>query len=101
MTLRLGIIAEDKSDVDVVETLLRKISQKNFSVNYFAAKGSGKLRANARNWARNLFSQGCNRLLVVHDLDHYSEKELKESLHASILECKIAVKSVIIPVREV
>jgi hypothetical protein len=101
MNLKLGIVAEDQSDVDVVEILLRKMARREFLVRSFASKGSGKLKADLMKWAGNLCMQGCNRLLVLHDLDNEDGNLLKQLLEEKIHNCKILIKAVVIPVREI
>lgn len=100
MKIRLGIIAEDDSDVDVAEILVRKLSNKPISTKRVAAGGCGLIRRNALRWAHNLHSSGCNRLLIFHDLDSMEECQLRIELEEKINSCKINSKAVVIPVRE-
>lgn len=100
MTIRLGIIAEDDSDADVAEILIRKLSKKCFSTKRVRAGGCGMIRKNALRWALNLQKSGCNRLLVLHDLDTKEESALRSELEEKLNGCIIKSRAVVIPVRE-
>jgi hypothetical protein len=64
----IGIIAEDKSDVAVLEYLIAKLAANPFSVKPFVGNGCGKIVGKCRSWAQNLYNSGCQYLLIVHDL---------------------------------
>ena len=68
--IRVGILAEEDSDVAVVRLLLQKIvPSRSFGVRYFVGHGCGKLRYKCNVWAAQLADRGCSALLVIHDLD--------------------------------
>ncbi len=55
MAMKFGIIAEDKSDVDVIKEFLAKyLKPSEFSVKHFVGQGCGKLKSKCQAWAVNL-----------------------------------------------
>jgi hypothetical protein len=100
--IRIGIIAEDTSDVDVVTELIRKLkSPKSFCVRHFVGDGCGKLRNKCRAWANQLHLRGCSALLFVHDLDRHKPARLRSDLVASLCPCPIAKHLIVIPIEEI
>ena len=101
MNKYFGIIAEDNSDVEVINEIFKKYFKRNtFCIKKFVGKGCGKLRQKCGDWALNLSQRGCNHVFVFHDLDKENELELRQ-----IIEDKIDVAHnknylVIIPIRE-
>jgi hypothetical protein len=98
---RIGIIAEEKNDVEVIYELTCKImKEENFAVSSFVGHGCGKLRRKCRAWAENLLRRGCSQIVVVHDLDRCDEKQLRTTLEQQLegLESKQTV--VLIPIEE-
>jgi len=98
---RIGIIAEDKSDVEVIDLLIKKIAKSPYHVSFFAAGGCGKIISKARAWAQNLRDQGCKYLLLVHDLDRAQITQLRTSLLNALGQSPISPHLVVIPVREI
>jgi hypothetical protein len=101
LTLRVGIIAEDASDVDVVTVFLKKLAKKSFSVTPRLAHGSGKLRSHSRSWAASLKTSGCNRLILVHDSDNNSPTAIRAALRSALGVSPIAAYVFVIPVEEI
>jgi hypothetical protein len=99
--VEIGVIAEDKSDVEVIKRLLEKTTKKPFVVRRFVGNGCGKILAKCNAWADNLYVQGCRRLIVVHDLDRNNLKALKASLEEALNGCSIPVRAIIIPIEEI
>lgn len=100
--IRLGIIAEDSSDVEVVATILHKIApRKTFAVKRFVGNGCGKLHSKCRAWAEQLASSGCTVLLLVHDLDRKVLKSLRGSLERALNPSPVAKHLIVIPVEEI
>ena len=97
----VGIIAEDKSDISVLKSLIEKITKTPFSVEYFVGNGCGKIAGKCRSWAQNLSDSGCEYLLVVQDLDDKKVNELRRDLTAALGVSPIAAHTIIIPVREI
>ncbi len=101
MGRRIGIIAEGKSDVEVLNAILLKyLDPASFSIRKFAGAGSGGLRKKCCAWATALKGMGCTHLFVVHDLDDHDENGLRSDLQALVDECEFGATLVIIPVLE-
>ena len=101
MSVRVGIIAEDHSDVTVLAELLKKAATKKYSIRSFVGNGCGKILAKCAAWARVLRDQGCTRLLLVHDLDTRSLANFRHQLMAALAPCPIPTHVILIPVREI
>lgn len=100
--MKIGIIAEDDSDVAVLRELtLSLLKPKNVGFKRFVGDGCGKLRRKCAAWARILVQQGCRCIVLLHDLDVYDEKELRAMLEEAILTAEAKAKVVLIPKREI
>lgn len=67
---RFGVLAEDKTDCDTVRVLARRfLGRDNVSVHARADNGCGTLRRKAERWMRDLARDGCNFIVIIHDLD--------------------------------
>jgi Domain of unknown function (DUF4276) len=100
--VKMGIIAEDDSDVAVLReltTALVRPHQIGFS--RFVGDGCGKLRRKCGAWAVNLVRQGCHWILVAHDLDDYEELHLRAELERQIAPANAQARVVLIPKREI
>lgn len=62
MSKKIGIIAEDISDVEVIKILGKKISGKAINSAYFVGKGCGPLKKKTPGWCKSL----CTRGVVVN-----------------------------------
>lgn len=99
--MRLGIIAEDDSDVAVVsEITLRLLRPRNIGTSRFVGHGCGKLRRKCGAWAANLVERGCPFIVVVHDLDVHDEKRLRADLTRAIAPAGAKASVVLLPKRE-
>jgi hypothetical protein len=97
----VGVIAEDKSDVAVVNEILgRYFSSSSYSIKKFVGKGCGKVRQKCSSWANNLMKRGCHFILVFHDLDNNDEVKLRKSLYVKLDSVPITEYLVIIPIKE-
>lgn len=101
MTIRIGLIAEDHSDVDVFAEIAVKIAKKDFLVRKFVGKGCGKLKKECKNWATNLKEQNCTLLVLIHDLDKNEIPNLQKQLIQALSPSPIKHNLVVIPVREI
>lgn len=99
--MKIGVIAEETNDVDVLYYLTCKlIDEKSFSFKRFVGHGCGKLRRKCSAWADNLISRGCSHLVVLHDLDDYKQDALYKELSDSITHAPCSASLILIPVRE-
>lgn len=102
MTYRVGVIAEDSSDVEVVYELITKITpNKRFKIRKFVGNGCGKIRGKCNQWALQLMREGCTLLVVMHDLDNRVLSELEIQLEKAINPCPIKKYVLIIPIKEI
>lgn len=100
--MKIGIIAEDDSDVGVLrEITLTLLRPRNVGFSRFVGDGCGKLRRKCGAWARNLVQQGCPWVVVVHDLDAWNEKQLRTHLEQAIGPAQAKASIVLIPRREI
>jgi Domain of unknown function (DUF4276) len=100
--VKMGIIAEDDSDVAVVrEFTLALVRPRRLGFRRFVGDGCGKLRRKCRAWAENLVQQGCPWIAVVHDLDINDEKTLRIELTGAIAHSGAQASVVLIPKREI
>ena len=99
--MTLGIIAEDKSDVAVLRELtLTLLRPRKVGFKHFVGHGCGKLRRKCRAWAEILVRSGCQSIVLVHDLDHNKEVDLRRELETAIANINARSSVVLIPVRE-
>lgn len=102
MGLKIGVIAEDKSDVEVLYELTCKLtSETNFSFRKFIGHGCGKLRKKCGAWSENLLKRGCSHLIVIHDLDNNDESRLRRELETIITNVGFRSHVILIPVYEI
>jgi hypothetical protein len=100
--MKMGIIAEDDSDVAVISEITRKLLRPHtMGFKKFVGNGSGKLRRKCAAWARTLVQQGCRWIIVVHDLDTNDERDLRTRLTGSVLPAGAEASIVLIPRREI
>lgn len=100
-SIKVGIIAEDNSDVESFRILLRKINPARvFSIKRFVGNGSGKIKRKCKDWAVQLKRMGCQCLLVVHDLDRKDVIKLRYELVTAINPSPINDHIILIPSEE-
>jgi len=101
MATKFGIIAEDKSDVDVIKEFLAKyLEPSQFSVKHFVGQGCGKLKSKCQAWAVNLKKSGCEHIFIFHDLDRNNEIKLRKELNEKLSPPETPNTVVIIPTEE-
>ncbi|MDF5832226.1 DUF4276 family protein [Pseudomonas syringae] len=101
MAMKFGIIAEDKSDVDVIKEFLAKyLKPSEFSVKHFVGQGCGKLKSKCQAWAVNLKKSGCDHIIIFHDLDRNDEAKLRSELNAKLSSPGTPLTLVVIPTEE-
>ncbi|CCE02825.1 DUF4276 family protein [Bradyrhizobium sp. STM 3809] len=101
MGKKIGIIAEDKSDVAVIKVLIERIRNSPVSVKHFVGNGCGKLVGKCGAWSRELARLGCEYLVVVHDLDRRKLSELEGTLRRALAVNPIQASLIVIPVQEI
>jgi len=100
--MKMGIIAEDESDVGVLrEVTLALLKPDVIGFCGRIGNGCGKLRRKCGIWAQNLVSQGCSWIVVVHDLDENNEQQLRTKLSLAIAPARAKASVVLIPKREI
>ena len=100
--MKIGIIAEESSDVDVLYELTCKlIMESSFSFKKFVGHGCGKLRKKCTSWAENLLRRGCSHLVIIHDLDNNNEEELRDELTCLVQNVCFDGYIILIPIREI
>lgn len=89
MSLRIGVLAEDRTDTDALVTILRRIVPREVGIIPRAPTSGGcsALRRKARGYIRELATRGCTVVILVHDLDRSpanaelnNEDKLREKL---------------------
>jgi hypothetical protein len=100
MPAKIGIIAEDPSDVEVLKLLARKITGKSVSTAHFTGKGCGPLKKKTPGWCKDLAHKGCTKILLVHDLDRNDAKALRTTLEAILEKSTASTQAVVIPAEE-
>ena len=99
--LKIGVIAEDASDVEVVSALIAKyIPDSDWTIRKFVGNGCGRLRHKCRAWSCNLMQSGCQHLLILHDLDRQDERRLRETLLKQVPKKDFPKAAIVIPVEE-
>lgn len=102
MSKKIGVIAEDQSDIEVIAEFLEKYTPKNnFSIRRFVGNGCGKLRNKCAVWTETLFSCGCDHVLLFHDLDRNNEPDLREILQKKIPLKHFPQSLIVIPIEEI
>ncbi len=100
--MKIGVIAEDDSDVVVVKELTRSLMKpRKVGFKRFVGNGCGKLRRKCHAWAEILVRRGCPWIVLVHDLDEYDETALRTELSNAIVNSGAKATVVLIPRREI
>jgi len=102
MAVNIGVIAEERNDIDVIYELTCKLAPENsFTFSTFAAHGCGRLRNKCRAWSKNLTQRGCTHLIVIHDLDSEDQNALRAELENSVMDIDFSGRIILIPVFEI
>jgi len=98
----VGIIAENRSDVVVIEACLRKIAPNRIrGTRTRLGLGCGPILPKCAAWAEQLHSSGCQALVVARDCDGGSAAELKQKLDQALSSSAIKRRIVVIPIQEI
>jgi hypothetical protein len=102
MSVKIGVIAEEQNDIDVLYELTCKLTaENNFSFRKRLGHGCGRLRRKCNTWSRNLVEGGCSHLVVIHDLDTKDEDALRKELEASVRNIAYTGHLILIPIYEI
>jgi hypothetical protein len=100
--MKMGIIAEDNSDVAVIQEItLSLLKPCRIGFKHFVGNGCGKLRRKCAAWAKNLVARGCPWIAVVHDLDERNAGLLRSELNNAIAPARAKAKVVLLPKHEI
>ena len=100
--MKIGVIAEEVNDVEVLYELTCKLIEENkFSFKKFVGHGCGKLRRKCTAWAEDLMRRGCSHLVVIHDLDKFNETCLRTELSNSVHHIDFDRYIILIPIKEI
>jgi len=101
MSKLIGVIAEDSSDVQVINAILNKYMSSNlFAIKKFVGNGCGKLKNKCGAWANMLVKSGCEHIVVFHDRDRHDEKEIRNILESKVCKEEYPNSIIVIPVEE-
>jgi hypothetical protein len=98
---KIGIIAEDESDIKTIKILIERIKNRKFPVSSKIGHGCGKLMRKCGEWADMLYADDCKVLIVVHDSDGNSAKSIHNAIHTKIKSCSIDKVLICIPIQEI
>lgn len=102
LSIKIGVIAEENSDVEVLyEYTAKIIAENSFSFARFVGHGCGALRRKCRAWAENLVRRGCQCVVIMHDSDGGDERQLRQELEQQIKKSGVQCGVVLIPIEEV
>jgi hypothetical protein len=98
---RIGIIAEERNDVEVLYEYTSKLIGENaFSFVPFIGHGCGKLQRKCRAWAANLIQRGCELIVVMHDSDGKDAEGIKASIEEQLRLAGTHPSIILVPVEE-
>lgn len=106
VNLKIGLIAEDITDCDAVEQIIRRVlNDPSVRIIHWAARGCGNLRKELSKTIKAMSKKDCNTYVIVHDLDRKNgelndESILRASLEKSMIELKGINRHICIPIEE-
>lgn len=101
MSCKIGLIAEDDSDVEVIKEIIKNIRKIKCSYKAFAPEGCSKVRDKCTKYVTQLFEWGADLVLVFHDLDRRKIEELRKDLTSRVNAAPKCRLCIIIPVEEI
>ncbi|MDM8552673.1 DUF4276 family protein [Desulfobacterales bacterium HSG2] len=75
---KIGIIAEDNSDIETLIIFIRRMTEAKFKKKKYAAQGCGKLRRKCQKIAKNWLSENVTHIIICHDLDSNSKSDYRK-----------------------
>jgi hypothetical protein len=101
MIRKLGIIAEDKTDVETIQVLARRIDDPRLPVVGRAPAGGTKILAKTPAFLAEFSRHGCDGVVVVHDLDRSPTGDLNDEAALRQRLSKVAGQALIcVPIEE-
>jgi len=100
---RVGIIAEDDSDVDSARVLIHRIANdEKIGISKCVGKGCGRINRKCHSWSGQLKEKGCSLLILIHDLNGNSNNlhDLEIKIRQALRPCPITIHLICIPVHE-
>jgi hypothetical protein len=105
---KLGVIAEDDTDCDVMKVLARRVTKdEHFGIRRRKGDGCSKLVRKAERWMKELVEDdGCSHIVFLHDLDRHPQSNALNdlaTLHKALSDIptpKSAKQLICIPVEE-
>jgi len=83
--MKIGIVAENKSDVETIQEFIKRIlRKKSISISSRAAGNCGKIFSKSPAYIRELLDLGYKTIIVVHDLDNRVEETLRGQLKKTL-----------------
>lgn len=102
MKLKFGLIGEDNGHIDCLISILKKMCNTDrISSAKFIGNGCGKVKRKAGKWAMSLKTKGCNRLILIHDLDRNNLESLSKALSEALDGNPISKSFICIPIEEI
>ena len=102
MTKYLGVIAEDSSDVAVIEECVKKVWRgQEWRIKAFAENGGDTIERKCKVWSALLDRQGCKHLVIIRDLDRRPLEDIRKRLADASSPNPIGSRVVIIPVQAI
>ncbi|HVC09363.1 MAG TPA: DUF4276 family protein [Elusimicrobiota bacterium] len=102
MSKCVGIIAEDKSDADVVSAVIQKLRpRKKWRFHIVAGGGCGRIKSKCLMWAQELYNKGCSHLVLVRDSDGGDPEAFRSGLEQKLISTAFSSRIIVIPVRTI
>ena len=75
---KLGIIAEDKSDIETLRVFIKRITHERFKIKSYSAEGCGKLIRKCGKITKIWKSERFTHVIICHDLDSNDRSKYKK-----------------------
>jgi hypothetical protein len=98
--MKVGIIAEYQSDVDVLIGIIRQIKPDS-AFDRCTCSGSGRLVSKCNAFSEVLFKKGCTHLVIVRDSDGEDSVTLKNQIKKALKKSAISNHIIVVAVHEI
>jgi len=88
--MKVGVIAEDRSDVHSIDRFIYLITKKRVDCKPFTGRGCTKIPKKSLVWAKQSYLKGCKILIIVRDSDTSNIQDIKNifsTLQSSLSTC--------------